>query len=119
MEIAAIQNKPLVVLIEDHNLCKPDFLELLNSLISSGEIPGLYSQEEVDHAFAQNAEEVRREYYGKSMYEIFCARVKQNLRIVLSMNPSKENFAANCAANPALFSKCTVLWNELWSRESM
>lgn len=37
---------------------KPEFLELLNSLISSGEIPGLYSQDEVEHLF-QSPEEVR------------------------------------------------------------
>ncbi len=43
LEIAAIQNKPVLLLIEDHNLVKSEFLELLNSLISSGEIPGLYS----------------------------------------------------------------------------
>jgi len=100
-----------VLFIEDHNLARPEFLELLNSLISSGEIPGLYSMDEVEHAFA-NPEEVRREYYGKTMYEIFCARVKMNLRVVLSMNPTKENFTSNCAANPALFAKCTVIWNE-------
>lgn len=43
LEIAAVENNPLILYIEDHHLVKPEFLELLNSLISSGEIPGLYT----------------------------------------------------------------------------
>ena len=35
------------------------------------------------------------------------------------MNPLKDTFANNCASNPALFSKCTVIWNEMWSKDSM
>lgn len=51
LEIAAVENNPLILYIEDHQLVKPEFLELLNSLISSGEIPGLYTQDEVEHLF--------------------------------------------------------------------
>jgi len=51
LELAAVQNKKTVLLIEDHHLVKSEFLEILNSLISSGEIPGLFTQEEVDHLF--------------------------------------------------------------------
>jgi len=32
-----------VLLIEEHHLVKSEFLEILNSLISSGEIPGLFT----------------------------------------------------------------------------
>lgn len=41
--MAAVDNSPLIVYIEDHHLVQPEFLELLNSLLSSGEIPGLYT----------------------------------------------------------------------------
>jgi len=50
---------------------KSEFLEFLNSIISSGEIPGLYTMDEIDHVF-QNPEELRRDNYGKSLYDIFC-----------------------------------------------
>jgi len=43
LELAAVDNTPVVLFIEDHHLVQPEFLELLNSLISSGEIPGLYT----------------------------------------------------------------------------
>ncbi len=107
-----------MLLIEDHNLVRGEFLELLNSLISCGEIPGLFAPEEVEHIFS-NPEDVRREHYGMTLYEAFCSRVRANVRIVLSLDHKQENFAANCAANPALFTRCSVVWLESWSRESM
>jgi dynein heavy chain 2 len=34
--------------IEDHQLLDGEFLEYLNSLISAGEVPGLYTPEELE-----------------------------------------------------------------------
>ena len=48
-------------MFEDHHVRKSEFLELLNSLISSGEIPGLYAPDEIDRIFT-SPEEVRREF---------------------------------------------------------
>jgi hypothetical protein len=49
---------------EDHQLLAPSFLELLNALLSGGEVPGLFSAEELsrdlgplDAALAAGAEE--------------------------------------------------------------
>jgi dynein heavy chain 2 len=36
------------LLIEDHQIIKGEFLEYLNSLISAGEVPGLYTPEELE-----------------------------------------------------------------------
>ncbi len=35
------------------------------------------------------------------------------------MDHSNPNFAPSCASNPALFSKCHVIWLDGWSKESM
>ncbi|EGR34655.1 hypothetical protein IMG5_004580 [Ichthyophthirius multifiliis] len=119
LEKAAVQNKQMVLFIEDHHVQKSEFLEIINSLISCGEIPGLFSQEEIEHSFSNNIEDIRREYYGKSLYEIFCLRVKQNLRVVLNMDFTSKEFGNNCAQNPAFFAKCTVIWLSEWKQESM
>lgn len=71
LEKAVVENKPLILLIEDHHIAQAEFLELLNSLISSSEIPGLYTVDEAEHIFP-DAEDIRRENYGKSLYEVFC-----------------------------------------------
>ena len=47
-EVAAVQNKICILFIEDFQLIKPDFLEIINSLICSAEVTGLYSYEEIE-----------------------------------------------------------------------
>ena len=41
---AGVEGTPTVLYIEDHQILTPAFLELLNSLLSEGEIPGLYAE---------------------------------------------------------------------------
>jgi len=52
LESAGIEGNQICLFIEDHHLCKTEFLEMLNSLISSGEIPGLFKPEEMANLFA-------------------------------------------------------------------
>lgn len=48
MQQAGIEDQQVVLLLEDHQFLEPQFLELINSLLSAGEVPGLYTPEELD-----------------------------------------------------------------------
>ena len=77
--------------VEDHTVLngKNELLEIINSLISSSEVPGLYAQEEIERLFT-DPEEVRRQYYGKTLYQAFVERIKQNLKIIVALDFSHE-----------------------------
>lgn len=47
------------------------------------------------------------------------SRVKRNLSIVMSLDYSHPKFVQNCASNPALFSKCNIIWCEGWSKDAL
>ena len=47
MQQAGIEGQQMIILLEDHQLVDPTFLELVNSLLSAGEIPGLYNPEDL------------------------------------------------------------------------
>lgn len=47
-----IQAEKTCLYIEDHQLINDDFPTMLNSLISSGEVPGLYTSEELEPLLA-------------------------------------------------------------------
>ena len=49
-------------------------------------MPGLLTQEEIEGWLGPEAEELRRENWGKTLYESFCLRVKNNLRVILSLD---------------------------------
>jgi dynein heavy chain 2 len=105
--------------IEDHQLLLGEFLEYLNSLISAGEVPGLYSPEELEPLLAQLKDEMSSQYEHKTMFELFVSRIKTNLSIVMSLDFTHPKYLANCASNPALFSKCNIIWCEGWTKESL
>ena len=52
LESAGVEGNPICFLIEDNHLCQTEFLEMLNSLISSGEIPGLFKSDEMEGLFS-------------------------------------------------------------------
>jgi len=56
-------------------------------------------------------EEIRRENYGKSIYECFQTRMMNNMRIIMSFDYANSDFNKNCASNPGFFNNCAILWN--------
>jgi len=59
------------------------------------------------------------QYEYKTTFEFFVSRVKKNLRIVLSLDYTHPKFVQNCASNPALYSKCNIVWCEGWTRDAL
>ena len=117
---AGVEGESLVFLMEDHQLIQTDFLECLNSLLCGGEIPGLFSNEELDSICLPLKEQQAQEGYKyKTLYSFFTARVKQNLHIVISMDPENSSYQSRCESNPALFTHCSVQWLDSWSADGM
>lgn len=119
LSMAGIEATRTCLFIEDHQLLQDEFLELLNSLISAGEVPGLYTPEELEPLLAQIKEEMSSQYEYKTTFEFFVSRVKKNLSIVMALNYQHPKFIPNCASNPALFSKCNIIWCEGWTKEAL
>ncbi|KAG2426397.1 hypothetical protein HYH02_014824 [Chlamydomonas schloesseri] len=115
---SGVEAKPVMLFLEDHQLVNNAFLELVNSLLSGGEVPGLFTPEELAKELAplDKARDEDPLYTGPSnSYAFFSYRIRRNLHIVVSMDPSNEMFRSRCEANPALFTRCSVQWLEGWS----
>jgi dynein heavy chain 2 len=44
---AGVEGKPVMLFIEDYQILDPAYLEYINSLLSGGEVPGLFTTEEL------------------------------------------------------------------------
>ena len=119
MQRTGIEGEPLLLLLEDHQLLDSSFLEMINSLLSAGEIPGLYTQEELEPLLAPLKDLASEEGYRGTLLSYFSSRVRNHLRIVLIMDSSSNNFVSQCEANPALYTSCTFQSMESWSRQTM
>ncbi|KAH3756292.1 cytoplasmic dynein 2 heavy chain 1 [Pelomyxa schiedti] len=117
LQIAGIEGEKVVFLLEDHQLGDKSFLPCVNSLLSSGEIPGLYNIEEIEPLCAPLKEKCADAGFFGSLYQFFIERVKANLHIALVMDDSNKDFLPNCQSNPSLFTKCVIQWWEQWGHD--
>ncbi|XP_075448514.1 cytoplasmic dynein 2 heavy chain 1 isoform X2 [Ascaphus truei] len=119
MQMAGIEGQQVVLLLEDYQFVHPTFLEMINSLLSSGEIPGLYTVEELEPLLSPLKNQASEDGFRGPVFGYFTYRVLQNLHVVLIMDCTNTNFTINCESNPALYKKCSVQWMEGWSDRSM
>lgn len=92
LQKAGIEAEKTVFYIEDHQLLKGEFLEYLNSLISAGEVPGLYTPEELEPLLAQIKDEMANQFECRTVFEFFVSRVKKYLSIVYSADNKHPKF---------------------------
>eukprot|EP00698_Gefionella_okellyi_P019038 TRINITY_DN5781_c1_g2_i1.p1 TRINITY_DN5781_c1_g2~~TRINITY_DN5781_c1_g2_i1.p1 ORF type:complete len:3148 (-),score=914.00 TRINITY_DN5781_c1_g2_i1:20-9082(-) len=119
LAIAGVQNRPVALFVEDHQLGNPAFLEYINSLLSAGEVPGLYAQDELQALLGELKEQMTDAGFFGSLLEFFVSRVQTNLHIVLSLDSTSPKFVENCERNPALITRTTIQWWDDWSDEGM
>ena len=117
---AGVQGIPCVLLLEDHQLREEALIECVNSLLSAGELPGLWEQQELDTLLAPLKDEMGQSgFKHRTLFDFFVSRVQQFLHVALSMDPSNPNFLVRCESNPALYTRCSMLWMASWAPHSM
>ena len=119
MQKAGVEGEHLILLLEDYQLLESTYLELINSLLSSGDIPGLFTAEELEPLLSPLKELAADKGFLGPLHSFFSSRVQHHLHIVLIMDSSSPTFTLLCEANPALYTACTFLSMEGWSQETM
>ncbi|XP_064610087.1 cytoplasmic dynein 2 heavy chain 1-like isoform X3 [Liolophura sinensis] len=119
MQESGIEGEQVVLLLEDHQFAEPQFLELINSLLSAGEVAGLYTPEELEPLLTPLRDMASEAGFRGTLINYFASRVQTNLHVALIMDCTHAKFTLNCESNPAFFKQCAVQWMEGWSRDSM
>ena len=119
VQAAGVEGEQVVLLLEDHQLLDPTFLESINSLLCSGEVPGLLTPEELDTLISPLKEQLETDEFDGTLGQYFIRRIMRNLHIVFILDSSNPNFRPQCEANPALYTKCQFIWLESWAPNTM
>ena len=108
MQLAGVENEQVFFILEDHNLISTEFLDMINSLLSSGEVPGLYSPEELEPLLTILRQNASNEGFSGNLISYFSQTVKKNLHVILITDVTHPDFVQNCESNPALYKECQV-----------
>ena len=91
------------------------FLEDVNMILNTGDIPNLYDNEErleiieKMQTVCQNENSVL-ERTPLNMYNKFIERVRRNLHVVLAFSPIGDAFRSRIRMFPSLINCCTIDW---------
>ena len=105
-----IKNERTTFLINDNQITNESFLEDVNNLLNSGEIPNLWAIEDkelINNDLRQAAAD--RGIY-ENIYGFFLQRMRDNFHIVLCLSPVGESFRSRVRMFPSLVNCCAINW---------
>jgi len=119
---AGILNKETTFILVDTQVAEESFLEDVNNILSSGEVPNLYKAEEIEEIKNNLSKEARKcgiDENNQAIYNFLLDRVKANLHVIVCMSPVGEAFRNRMRMYPALVNCTTIdLFNE-WPQEAL
>uniref|UniRef100_A0A8I6GJB4 Dynein, axonemal, heavy chain 1 n=1 Tax=Rattus norvegicus TaxID=10116 RepID=A0A8I6GJB4_RAT len=119
---AGMQNLPITFLFSDTQIKNESFLEDINNILNSGDIPNLYSADEQDqivNTMRPYIQEQGLQPTKANLMAAYTGRVRNNIHMVLCMSPIGEVFRARLRQFPSLVNCCTIDWFNEWPAEAL
>ncbi|XP_073447159.1 dynein axonemal heavy chain 3 isoform X1 [Aquarana catesbeiana] len=121
---AGVAGKSTVFLFCDNQIKDEVFVEDINMLLNTGDVPNIFPADEKADIVEKMQSIARTE--GKkieatplAMYNFFIERVKTNLHIVLAMSPIGDAFRNRLRMFPSLINCCTIDWFQTWPTDAL
>uniref|UniRef100_H0V0D2 Dynein axonemal heavy chain 1 n=1 Tax=Cavia porcellus TaxID=10141 RepID=H0V0D2_CAVPO len=119
---AGLQNLSITFLFSDTQIKNESFLEDINNVLNSGDIPNLYNLDEQDqivNAMRGYVQEQGLQPTKANLMAAYTGRVRSNIHMVLCMSPIGEVFRARLRQFPSLVNCCTIDWFNEWPAEAL
>uniref|UniRef100_A0A094ZX25 Dynein heavy chain 7, axonemal n=1 Tax=Schistosoma haematobium TaxID=6185 RepID=A0A094ZX25_SCHHA len=123
---AGAEGKNTVFLMTDSQIKEETFLEDIDSLLNSGEVPNLYSSEEkaelmdiIQSSLAASGGHKSLDLSPLALYALFVDRCREKLHVVMAFSPIGEAFRNRLRQFPALINCCTIDWFQPWPEDGL
>ncbi|XP_061839883.1 dynein axonemal heavy chain 6 isoform X3 [Nerophis lumbriciformis] len=121
--MAGVERKDTVFLFTDTQIVVEEFLEDVNNMLNSGEVPNLFEKDELEQVLAATRPKAKEvgisEENRDEVFQFFISRVREKMHIVLCMSPVGDAFRSRCRMFPSLVNCCTIDWFVEWPREAL
>uniref|UniRef100_A0A8C5TGG8 Dynein axonemal heavy chain 12 n=1 Tax=Malurus cyaneus samueli TaxID=2593467 RepID=A0A8C5TGG8_9PASS len=123
LKSAGVKGLKTVFLITDAQIKEESFLEDVDSLLNTGEVPNLFpadeKQEIVEGVRAAIPADQGEELSPLALFALFVNRCKENLHIVVAFSPIGDAFRNRLRQFPSLINCCTIDWFQPWPEDAL
>ena len=117
---AGVYRKPVCFLLPDNHVLEESFLEDLNNLLNTGEIPNLYTKDDIDFLEKELNEEIRKRKFDLENPMLwYTENVRSHLHLCLAFSPVGEALRVRMRLFPSLVNCCTIDWLNPWPNEAL
>ncbi|KAM4720749.1 dynein axonemal heavy chain 12 [Rhinophrynus dorsalis] len=121
---AGMKGQKTVFLITDTQIKEEAFLEDVDSLLNTGEVPNLFAVDEKQEIMegvrtAAQAGNKNVELSPLALFAFFVNRCKENLHIVVAFSPIGDAFRNRLRQFPSLINCCTIDWFQPWPEDAL
>ncbi|KAM4626866.1 dynein axonemal heavy chain 11-like [Discoglossus pictus] len=117
-----VKNIGTVFLHTDAQIPDERFLVLVNDMLASGDIPDLFSEEEVDSIVSSTRMELRAlglQDSRENCWQFFIDRIRRQLKVVLCFSPVGFTLRARARKFPALVNCTAIDWFHAWPQAAL
>ncbi|XP_040604816.1 dynein heavy chain 9, axonemal isoform X6 [Mesocricetus auratus] len=119
---AGVKNLSTVFLMTDAHVADERFLVLINDLLASGEIPDLYSDDEVEDIISNVRNEVKSQGLidsRENCWKFFIDRVRRQLKVTLCFSPVGNKLRIRSRKFPAIVNCTAINWFHEWPQQAL
>ncbi|XP_071374585.1 dynein axonemal heavy chain 12 [Centroberyx affinis] len=121
---AGVKGQKTVFLLTDAQIKEEAFLEDVDSVLNTGEVPNLFAvdeKQEIMEAVRPIAQAGNKnlEFSPLALFAFFVTRCRENLHIVVAFSPIGDTFRNRLRQFPSLINCCTIDWFQPWPEEAL
>ncbi|XP_070251371.1 dynein axonemal heavy chain 9 isoform X5 [Myotis yumanensis] len=119
---AGVKNLSTVFLMTDAQVADEKFLVLINDLLASGEVPDLYSDDEVESIISNVRNEVKSQGLvdnRENCWKFFIDRVRRQLKVALCFSPVGNKLRVRSRKFPAIVNCTAIDWFHEWPQQAL
>ncbi|KAM9208504.1 dynein axonemal heavy chain 17 [Dugong dugon] len=119
---AAVKNVPSVFLMTDSQVAEEQFLVLINDLLASGEVPGLFMDDEVENIISSMRPQVKSLGLSdtrETCWKFFIDKVRKQLKVILCFSPVGSVLRVRARKFPAVVNCTAIDWFHEWPEDAL
>ncbi|NXJ94967.1 DYH17 protein, partial [Corythaixoides concolor] len=118
----AVKNVPTMFLMTDSQVAEESFLVLINDFLASGEVPGLFQDDDLENIISAMRPQVK--FLGlqdtrENCWKLFIDKVRRQLKVVLCFSPVGSTLRVRARRFPAVVNCTAIDWFHEWPEDAL